>query len=66
MTNEFAAQCTATHNAGYGLLNYMYVYDPDTGARYRDSEQAKKALTDFYGVDKEEDITGYDLKALLI
>lgn len=61
--NEFAAQCTATHTAGFGLLNYMYVYDPDTGARYRDSEQAKKALTDFYGVNDEDQITGYDLKA---
>lgn len=57
---EFAAQCTATHKAGYGFLNYMYVNDPDTGELYRNSEYAKKALTNFYGVSSEDEITGYD------
>lgn len=56
----FAEQCTATHQPGYGLLNYMYVYDPDTGALYRDSEQAKQALCDAYGVSDESEITGFD------
>lgn len=57
---KFAEQCTATHKAGYGLLNYNYVYDPDTGALYRDSDQAKQALCNAYGVSDESEITGYD------
>lgn len=57
---EFAAQCTATHKAGYGILNYIYVSNPDTGEVYRNTEQAKKVLCDFYGVSSEDQITGYD------
>ena len=57
---EFAEQCTATHQAGYGLLNYMYVYDPETGALYRESEQAKQALCNVYEVSDESEITGYN------
>ena len=57
---EFAAQCTATHKAGYGLLNYIYVSDPETGELYRNTEQAKAALCRVYGVDSEDQITGYD------
>jgi len=58
--NEFAAQCTATHKAGYGILNYLYCSNPDTGELYRNTEQAKKALCDFYGVESEDQITGYN------
>lgn len=57
---DFAAKCTATHKAGYGILNYMYVNNPETGELYRNSEYAKKALTNFYGVTSEDEITGYD------
>jgi len=57
---EFAAQCTATHKAGYGILNYLYVADPATGELYRNTEQAKKVLCDVYGVDSEDQITGFD------
>ena len=60
---EFCAQCTATHSAGYGILNYMYVYDPETGALYRDSDEAKAALCAYYGVENEDQITGYDVTA---
>lgn len=47
---EFTAQYTAAHEPGYGLLNYMYCYNPFTGELYRDSEFAKKALVDLYGL----------------
>ncbi len=57
---EFAAQCTATHSPGFGLLNYMYIYDPETGESYRNSEQGKQALMKLYNADNVEDITGYD------
>ena len=30
------------------MLNYMYCYDPFTGALYRDSEPAKKALVELF------------------
>ena len=44
-------------------------YDPESGSRYRDTDQAKQALCDFYSVDVSqyssldeavESITGYD------
>ena len=57
---EFAAQCTATHKAGYGILNYNYVSNPETGELYRNTPQAKQALCNYYGVDSEDQITGYD------
>lgn len=57
---EFAAQCTATHSAGFGLFNYNYVYKPETGDLYRNSKQAQDVLCKLYGVDSEDDITGYD------
>ena len=67
------AFCTAispSRSGGYGIIGASYIYDPDTGARYRDTDQAKKALCDFYSVDISkfggdldaavESITGYD------
>lgn len=72
--STFAASYTAAGTAGYGLLNYMYVYDPFSGAAYRDHDAAKAALCDLYGVTYGEDgdyddvdeaydaITGYDIE----
>ena len=66
------ALCTAVSPAdagGYGLLGNSYIYDPETGARYRDTDQAKQALCDFYSVDVSkyesldaavDSITGFD------
>lgn len=71
--NTFAKSYTAAGSAGYGMLNYMYVYDPFTGAAYRNNEAAMAALCDVYGLtygpdgdfdDVEEAydaITGYNL-----
>ena len=56
----FCDECTANHSAGYGLLNYMYVCNPDTGALYRDSAAAKQALCTVYGVNNVAEITGYN------
>lgn len=58
--NEFATQCTATQKAGFGILNDLYVSNPETGELYRNTEQAKRALCDFYQVSSEDQITGYD------
>ncbi len=71
--NTFAKSYTSAGSAGYGMLNYLYVYDPYTGATYRDTDAAKKALVDLYGLTYGDDgdyddlddaydaITGYDL-----
>ena len=72
VTYDKEALCTAvspSRSGGYGLIGNSYIYDPDTGARYRDTEQAKKALCEFYSVDISkfdsldeavDSITGYD------
>ncbi len=58
-----------TRSATYGLIGDLYVSDVDTASFYRDSDQAKKALCDFYGIDISKysslddavkAITGYD------
>lgn len=60
---EFCISCTATHLPGYGLLNNMYVSDPESGLLYRNTSYAKDALCSFYGVNNVAEITGYDLAA---
>ena len=57
------SQTVAASEPGYGLLNYVYICDPDTGELYRDSEYAKQALCELYGVEDESQITGYDKQA---
>ena len=67
----FASTVSPSRSAGYGLIGTAYIYDPDTGAKYRDTDQAKKALCDFYSVDVSkypsldaavDSITGYDVE----
>ena len=70
--SQFAAAYTSAGAPGYGILNGMYVYDPYTGASYRDSEAAKNALVQLYGLSFGDDgeyanledayhaITGFD------
>jgi ABC-type transport system substrate-binding protein len=72
VTYDKEALCTAispARSGGYGLIGESYIYDPETGARYRDTVQAKKALCEFYSVDVSkfasldeavDSITGYD------
>jgi hypothetical protein len=74
LTYDKEALCTAvspSRSGGYGLIGDSYIYDPDTGARYRDTEQAKKALCEFYSVDVSkyasldeavDSITGFDVE----
>ncbi len=71
----FVSQYTSAGEAGFGLLNYQYCYDPFSGAIYRDSDYAKKALVEYYGIEYGEGkdfedldeaynaMTGYDLDA---
>ncbi len=64
-----ASTVSPARSGGYGLIGESYIYDPDTGARYRDTDAAKKALCTFYGVDTTKfetldaavaSITGYN------
>lgn len=61
--DAFCATCTAGHEAGYGIINYLYTADPETGKLYRDYDAAKQTLCTFYGAEDESDITGYDKDA---
>lgn len=65
----FAATISPARSGGFGVIGVAYLYDPETGSRYRDTDQAKKALCDFYSVDVSkfanlddavDSITGYD------
>lgn len=67
--DNFASTISPARSGGFGIIGSSYIYDPETGAKYRDSEQAKKVLCDFYGVDTTKfaslddavkTITGYD------
>ncbi|MBR2335856.1 MAG: hypothetical protein IKA62_06525 [Clostridia bacterium] len=66
---NFATTISPSRSGGYGLIGTAYIYDPETGSRYRDTDQAKQALCDFYSVDVSkfesldaavDSITGYD------
>ncbi len=66
----FASTVSPARSGGYGIIGNAYIYDPDSGSRYRDTDQAKKALCAFYSVDIDkfggdldaavDSITGYD------
>ena len=72
VTFDKEALCTAVSPAdagGYGLFGEAFIYNPETGARYRDTDQAKRALCSFYSVDISkyesldeavDSITGFD------
>lgn len=73
--NAFATAYTAAGTAGFGILNYMYVYDPFTGAAFRDDPSTMETLVDIYGLSYGEGedyatleeayaaMTGYDMAA---
>lgn len=65
----FAATISPARSGGYGLIGTNYIYDPDTGAKYRDTDAAKRALCTFYSVNVDDyasldeaaaSITGFD------
>ena len=67
--DKFVESQHPSRSPGFGLIGNAYIYDPDTGARYRDTEQAMQTLCDVYGVDTSKfaslkdavnSITGYD------
>ena len=67
--DNFAATISPARSGALGIIGNSYIYDPDSGSKYRDSDQAKQVLCDFYGVDTSKfanlddavaSITGYD------
>ena len=66
----FAATVSPQRQGGYGFVGSTYIYDPETAAYYRDTDQAKMALINFYSIDLDDyngdldaavnAITGYD------
>ncbi|MBS1399826.1 MAG: hypothetical protein HPZ86_03405 [Clostridia bacterium] len=70
---EFASKYTAAGAAGFGLLNSMYIFDPEASTPYRSTDAGKQALCDLYGIEYGADkeyktldeaygsITGYSL-----
>ncbi len=65
-----AATISPARTGAYGMLGTLYVVDPETGTLYRDTDQAKMALINYYKVDLDkfngdldaavDSITGYD------
>lgn len=51
---------TPSSDVGLGLLNYLYVADPESGELYRETLQAKKTLCEVYNAESEEEISAYD------
>ncbi len=67
----FASTISPARSGGYGLIGTGYIYDPESGTRYRDTDAAKEALCKFYNVDPSkfesldaavDSITGYDVE----
>ena len=65
----FAATVDPARSGAYAIIGETYIYDPATGATYRDTDAAKQVLCDFYGIDTSkyadldaavDSITGYD------
>lgn len=69
---DFAAEVDPARSGAYGLIGDPYIWNPESGESYRDTDEAKQALCDFYqmtyGPDEiyktldeaVEAITGYD------
>ena len=49
-----AATVSPARKGGYAFLGDTYIYDPETCAYYRDTDQAKMALVDFYSIDLDD------------
>lgn len=65
----FAATVSPARSGAFAIIGNTYIYDPETGATYRSTDQAKQVLCDFYAVDTSAydslddavaSITGYD------
>lgn len=67
--DDLAAVIDPGYTTALGIIGDAFISDSDSGVKYRDSDQAKQVLCDFYGVDTGkytsldeavEAITSYD------
>lgn len=58
--SDYVKSCTSNSDPAFGLLNSVYICDPQNGTLYRDCEQAQEALKNVYNVEDINDLTGYD------
>lgn len=72
----FALAVAPVNNAAYGVFSDLIIYDPEAGATYRSTDEAKQVLVDFWGLADEigegkmyadvdeavASITGYNLE----
>ena len=65
----FIENQSPSDSAAFGLIGNAYIYDAESGATYRGTDQAKQVLCEVYGVDVSKfaslddavaSITGYD------
>lgn len=49
--DELASVIDPGYTAALGLIGDAFISQMNTGVKYRDSDQAKKVLCDFYGID---------------
>lgn len=65
----YCDEFSPSQSPAFGLISNAYIYDVDTGSKYRDTDAAKQVLCDVYGVDTSKyatlddavnSITGYD------
>lgn len=57
----FCKTCTAGYQPAFGIVNNLYVYDPETMAAYRSSEPAKQTLCEVYDAANIDELTGYNV-----
>jgi oligopeptide transport system substrate-binding protein len=57
---SYCTQYDPTSSSGYGLLNYLYTVDPDTGLAYRETDAAKKVILRNNGFTEQTDGTWKD------
>lgn len=57
---KYVDTLTPASDAGFGLINYAYVSNPEANEIYRETSAAKKILCELYKTDSVEDITGFN------
>ncbi len=73
---SFALATAPTNNPAFGIFSDLIIWDPDNGQAYRNTDEAKQVLVDFWGLsddigegklyetvdDAIDSITGYNLE----
>ena len=60
--SEFCQTAFPACGPAYGLLNSLYVYDPNDFSIYRDTDYAKNVLTEVYAAESYDKLSGYNVE----